>query len=96
MPCVRSTRWIGCYPSSLQKSGTFLAKGVMTIPSPELKEGSFPARMAFIMERSSARVLAEARMKRGELFIPSMTSTGSPASGSVIWGSSLATLTGAL
>ena len=74
MPCVRSTRWIGCYPSLLQKSDTFLAKGVMTIPSPELKEGSFPARTAFIMERSSARVLAEARMKRGELFIPSMTS----------------------
>ena len=70
-------------------------KGVRTIPSPVLKEVSLPERMAFIMDRSSARVLAEARMKRGELFIPSITSMGSPASGRDTCGSSVAHFTGA-
>lgn len=47
---------------------TFLAKGVRTTPSPVQNEGFFPARIAFIIERSSARTEVVGRMNAGELF----------------------------
>lgn len=50
---------------------TFLAKGVNTIPNPVQNEASLPARMVFIIERSSARIEVEGRMKAGELLRPS-------------------------
>ena len=80
MPARRSTRWIGCCPSRRAGIGTFLAKGVSTMPSPVEKSESFPESTAFRIERCSGIAVDDGRKKNGELFAPSITWNG-------VWGS---------